>query len=37
MALLRRHEAGAAVELIREHCAGTEHILAALLPEPARG
>lgn len=34
--LLRRHDGGSAVRLMREHCAGTEHILAGLLPEPAR-
>jgi DNA-binding GntR family transcriptional regulator len=34
--LLRRRDAVAAVRLIREHCAGTEHILAGLLPEQIR-
>jgi GntR family transcriptional repressor for pyruvate dehydrogenase complex len=29
---LERHEAGASVELLREHLAGTEHILEALMP-----
>jgi DNA-binding FadR family transcriptional regulator len=33
--LLRQHDGGTAVQLIREHCAGTEHIIAGLLPEPA--
>jgi GntR family transcriptional regulator, transcriptional repressor for pyruvate dehydrogenase complex len=33
IALLRRRDAGGAVQLMREHCAGTEHILAGLLPE----
>jgi len=32
--LLRRRDVGSAVQLMREHCAGTEHILAGLLPEP---
>ena len=31
--LLRRKETGRAVRLMREHCAGTEHILAALTPD----
>jgi GntR family transcriptional regulator, transcriptional repressor for pyruvate dehydrogenase complex len=31
--LLRRHDMGNAVELMREHCAGTEHILAGLMPD----
>jgi GntR family transcriptional regulator, transcriptional repressor for pyruvate dehydrogenase complex len=30
---LRRREAGRAVRLMREHIAGTEHILAGLMPE----
>jgi GntR family transcriptional repressor for pyruvate dehydrogenase complex len=34
VALLRRHDVGGAVQLMREHCAGTEHILAGLMPEP---
>jgi GntR family transcriptional regulator, transcriptional repressor for pyruvate dehydrogenase complex len=34
--LLRRHDAAGAVELMREHCAGTEHILAGLMPDVAR-
>jgi GntR family transcriptional regulator, transcriptional repressor for pyruvate dehydrogenase complex len=34
--LLRRRDAVGAVRLIREHCAGTEHILAGLLPEQIR-
>jgi DNA-binding GntR family transcriptional regulator len=29
--LLRRHDTGRAVRLMREHCEGTEHILAALM------
>jgi GntR family transcriptional regulator, transcriptional repressor for pyruvate dehydrogenase complex len=33
--LLRRHDAAGAVELMREHCAGTEHILAGLMPDVA--
>jgi GntR family transcriptional repressor for pyruvate dehydrogenase complex len=33
VALLRSGDTGAAVRLMREHCAGTEHILAALLPD----
>ncbi len=33
VALLRRHDVGGAVQLMREHCAGTEHILAGLMPE----
>jgi GntR family transcriptional repressor for pyruvate dehydrogenase complex len=32
---LRRREVGDAVELMREHCAGTEHILAGLMPDVA--
>jgi GntR family transcriptional regulator, transcriptional repressor for pyruvate dehydrogenase complex len=35
VALLRRRDVGAAVQLMREHCAGTEHILAGLMPEAA--
>jgi DNA-binding FadR family transcriptional regulator len=31
--LLRRKDVGSAVQLMREHCAGTEHILAGLMPE----
>jgi GntR family transcriptional regulator, transcriptional repressor for pyruvate dehydrogenase complex len=31
--LLRTKDAGAAVQLMREHCAGTEHILAGLMPD----
>jgi GntR family transcriptional repressor for pyruvate dehydrogenase complex len=31
--LLRRGDTGRAVRLMREHCEGTEHILAALMPE----
>jgi GntR family transcriptional repressor for pyruvate dehydrogenase complex len=31
--LLRRKETGRAVRLMREHCEGTEHILAALMPD----
>lgn len=33
VALLRRGDTGRAVRLMREHCEGTEHILAALMPE----
>jgi GntR family transcriptional regulator, transcriptional repressor for pyruvate dehydrogenase complex len=33
VALLRRRDAGRAVELMRDHMEGTEHILAGLLPE----
>jgi GntR family transcriptional regulator, transcriptional repressor for pyruvate dehydrogenase complex len=33
--LLRRGDTPAAVSLMRMHCAGTEHILAGLMPEPA--
>ena len=32
--LLRRQDVGRAVQLMREHCAGTEHILAGLMPDP---
>jgi GntR family transcriptional repressor for pyruvate dehydrogenase complex len=32
--LLRSKDLGGAVRLVREHCAGTEHILAGLLPSP---
>jgi GntR family transcriptional repressor for pyruvate dehydrogenase complex len=35
LALLRRQDVGDAVELMREHCAGTEHILAGLMPDVA--
>lgn len=35
VALLRRRDAGRAMRLIREHVAGTEHILAGLLPPGA--
>jgi DNA-binding FadR family transcriptional regulator len=35
VALLRRHDVGDAVEMMREHCAGTEHILAGLMPDVA--
>jgi GntR family transcriptional regulator, transcriptional repressor for pyruvate dehydrogenase complex len=31
--LLRRRDNGRAVRLMREHCEGTEHILAALMPD----
>jgi GntR family transcriptional repressor for pyruvate dehydrogenase complex len=34
VALLRRRDMGGAVQLMRQHCAGTEHILAGLMPEP---
>jgi GntR family transcriptional repressor for pyruvate dehydrogenase complex len=34
VALVRAGETGPAVTLMREHCAGTEHILAGLMPEP---
>lgn len=33
--LLRKGDAGKAVQLVREHIEGTEHILAGLLPRPA--
>jgi DNA-binding FadR family transcriptional regulator len=33
VALLRRGDTPAAVSVMREHCAGTEHILAGLMPE----
>jgi GntR family transcriptional regulator, transcriptional repressor for pyruvate dehydrogenase complex len=33
VALLRRRETARAVRLMREHCQGTEHILAALMPD----
>jgi GntR family transcriptional repressor for pyruvate dehydrogenase complex len=33
VALLRRKDTGRAVRLMREHCEGTEHILAALMPD----
>ena len=35
VALMRHHDVGNAVECMREHCAGTEHILAGLMPESA--
>jgi DNA-binding FadR family transcriptional regulator len=35
VALLRATDTGPAVTLMRDHCAGTEHILAGLMPEPA--
>jgi GntR family transcriptional regulator, transcriptional repressor for pyruvate dehydrogenase complex len=31
--LLRREDTGRAVRLMRQHCEGTEHILAALMPD----
>jgi GntR family transcriptional repressor for pyruvate dehydrogenase complex len=31
--LMRSQDVGKAVELMREHCAGTEHILAGLMPD----
>ena len=31
--LLRRRDTGRAVRLMREHCEGTEHILAGLMPD----
>jgi GntR family transcriptional regulator, transcriptional repressor for pyruvate dehydrogenase complex len=34
VSLLRKRKTGRAVELMRDHIDGTEHILAALLPEP---
>jgi GntR family transcriptional repressor for pyruvate dehydrogenase complex len=34
VALLRAKDVGNAVKVMRDHCAGTEHILAGLLPEP---
>jgi GntR family transcriptional regulator, transcriptional repressor for pyruvate dehydrogenase complex len=33
VALLRRRDISRAVRLMRQHCEGTEHILAALMPE----
>jgi DNA-binding FadR family transcriptional regulator len=33
VALLRRGDTARAVRLMREHCEGTEHILAALMPD----
>ncbi|HMJ95586.1 MAG TPA: FCD domain-containing protein, partial [Thermoleophilaceae bacterium] len=33
VAQLRRRDTGRAVRLMREHCEGTEHILAALMPD----
>jgi GntR family transcriptional repressor for pyruvate dehydrogenase complex len=33
VALLSRKDTGRAVRLMREHCEGTEHILAALMPD----
>ena len=33
VALLRERDTGPAVSLMREHCAGTEHILAGLMPD----
>ena len=33
VALLRERQTGPAVSLMREHCAGTEHILAGLMPD----
>lgn len=36
VSLLRRRRAGRAVTLMRRHIAGTEHILAGLLPAPRR-
>ena len=33
VSLLRRRDVGRAVRLMREHCEGTEHILAALMPD----
>jgi DNA-binding FadR family transcriptional regulator len=33
VALLRRRETARAVRVMREHCEGTEHILAALMPD----
>jgi hypothetical protein len=35
--LLKRRDMGAAVELVREHVAGTEHILEGLKPSGASG
>jgi DNA-binding FadR family transcriptional regulator len=34
VAMLRAKDVGNAVKVMRDHCAGTEHILAGLLPEP---
>jgi GntR family transcriptional repressor for pyruvate dehydrogenase complex len=33
--LLRRTDLSGAIRLMRDHCAGTEHILAGLMPDPA--
>jgi DNA-binding GntR family transcriptional regulator len=33
VALLRGRDATSAVNLMRQHCAGTEHILAGLMPD----
>jgi DNA-binding FadR family transcriptional regulator len=33
LTLLRRRDTGRAVRLMREHCEGTEHILAGLMPD----
>jgi DNA-binding FadR family transcriptional regulator len=35
VAHLRRQDVGRGVQLMREHCAGTEHILAGLMPDVA--
>jgi GntR family transcriptional regulator, transcriptional repressor for pyruvate dehydrogenase complex len=35
VACLRGEDVGTAVEVMREHCAGTEHILAGLMPDVA--
>ena len=35
VACLRGEDVGKAVEVMREHCAGTEHILAGLMPDVA--
>ena len=37
VALLRAGDTGRAVRLMREHCEGTEHILAALMPRLSSG
>jgi len=37
VSLLRRSDVGGAIRLMREHCAGTEHILAGLMPEAGAG
>jgi DNA-binding GntR family transcriptional regulator len=33
VSLLRRRDVGGAVQLMRDHCHGTEHILRGLMPD----